>query len=142
MTDIDYVSEAEETGEGLTSFRQSPKITLLFLILTDLNNVKLALEPYYIRKDKGLNVERDIIIIRARLRTLLFHLTGTLKRHYKSDPAKYDSLLKLISSKNPADLFEAIDIINDFLDEKRFTRLDLEQYDTTNVELVAKRKGF
>lgn len=86
----------------------------------------------------------DISDFKARLNSLFWELKSALKRHFpknsKGDPS-YKDVDEWIKSDNDEDLLKAFDLINDWLDSIKLTRLDTHKvYDSTRVETENREK--
>lgn len=109
-----------------------------------------ALEAY--QKQALTNIQAPDSFVKARLMTLFLELQGMLKRRWydsKKDELKkfYDTLKSIcMGEKKDAkmeDVYSAIYVINEFLDNIRLTRVDTQQqYNPQSMETENEVKGF
>jgi len=81
---------------------------------------------------------------RSRVLSLFIELKASLKRHYPEgdkDKISFVELETWIRKGEEDELFNAFDLINDFLDVIKLTRLDTHKvYDSTRVEVENREK--
>ena len=127
---------------GVTDIKQNPKVLLQLIILEDINNLKGSIETYNIVKAKGFNTKNQIITIKARTKTLFFNIRSMIKRTWSKTPLEYNRLLEKINHKDILKVLEAVDVLMDFLDDKKFIRIDSKIEDFTDVEAEAEKYGL
>jgi hypothetical protein len=103
-----------------------------------------ALEQYKISVYANAPNQKFKAILRGKLNSLFTEIKSMLKRKYdKKEEGNYQKLKTLIESDDTYDTYEALDKINDFLDELDLTRIDVRrQIDTSKIEEMNQYKGL
>lgn len=114
------------------------------MVLERLNNVIDAYEDYVKKNEQGY--EKDLSIIKARLKSLWLILEAQIKRKdtmLKKEDRVYDKIKSQINSNDAIEIDEAITFFNNYLDDIKLTRLDTKKvYDKTIAEIENKTKGL
>ena len=100
-----------------------------------------AWELFYKEECQEDKVEKNLNIIMARTQTLFQELKPQLKRKMKDE--KIHELQKDITTKNKAKLELLRDMLYDYLDDIRLTRIDTQaKYDRTMLEKDNENAGL
>ena len=106
------------------------------LVLQRRNDCIESYESYIRTRLNG--VESSDSTFRSRVLGLFIELKASLKRHY---PKEWEEVEENIKTGDSEKLFNAFDLINDFLDTIKLTRLDTNKvYDSTRVEVENKER--
>lgn len=109
------------------------------LILQRRSDFIEALERY--NKMEYQNTSPDISIVKARLVSLFLELQAGLKRRLKKE--SYTELMAKVYHEDMAQVLEAFNYLNEYLDDIRLTRLDNRpKADKTKWEDVNKAYGY
>lgn len=92
------------------------------LILQDRQYLKEAIGVYVKARAQGL--EADVSIIKSRLYELFLEIRAGVRRHL--NPEEYDRLQELVISDEFAELSEAFDLLDTWLDNIGLTKVDVK----------------
>lgn len=120
--------------------KRTPTELRILQILEARHNLREAYEIYNLRKAKRQQTLSSFIIMRVRLKTLIFEIEGWLKREYKAE--EYNKLLSQLESNNPERVLNLLHEINTFLDSHNLLKVDMESSDTRNPVYEDYSKGY
>lgn len=116
----------------------APTDILKVMILKRRDAVISAIEEYYNRISAGSRAPKHNII--SKTRSLFIEVSAAMKR---SDKKLYTDLRAIFMGDNVKDIILAFDSLNEWLDKKSITRVDIQRkIDTTIAEKENVFKGL